>query len=80
MLNEKGGHFSLKWASFTRHGKALTASSYYQRLKSYTSPITTRAADTRMVTEVQSELYMQRPHQTHTELEKNFLHLVLSGK
>lgn len=40
----------------------------------------TRAADTSMVTEVQSELYMQRPHQTHTELEKNFLHLVLSGK
>lgn len=37
-------------------------------------------ADTSIVAEVQSELYMQKPHRTHTELEKNILHLVMSDK
>lgn len=54
-LNEKGGRFSLKWASFTKHGKALTASSF--QLLPTTDELHfahhhTRAADTSMVAEV----------------------------
>lgn len=46
MLNEKGGHFPLKWSSFTRHNKAMAASSYYQRLRVTLCPVTTHVLQT----------------------------------
>lgn len=81
MLNEKGGHFSLKWTSFTRYNKALAASSYYQRLRVTLRPVTTHVLQTPALSLKYSlNCTCKDPTNTHTELEKNFLHLRMSGK
>lgn len=79
MLNEKGGHFPLKWSSFTRHNKAMAASSYYQRLRVTLRPVTTYMLQTAALS-LKSRTVHAKTSPTRIELEKNFLHLLMSGK